>query len=142
MLYAHFSQLGQLLARPLRYSTFMSGTEPLAYFPTFHLNIIILYTSPKRSFQIIQENTTYKHRRQTSMPSAGFEQATPATKRPQTYLRLRPRGHRDRRTEITVILVFSHEDVSRNTILTHCSTKIKLVNNKQGAMTSQTAGNH
>jgi hypothetical protein len=32
-----------------------------------------------------QDNTTYRHNRQTSIPSAGFEPATPATKRPQTY---------------------------------------------------------
>jgi hypothetical protein len=32
-----------------------------------------------------QDNTTYKHKRQTSMPSVGFEPAMPATKRPQTY---------------------------------------------------------
>jgi hypothetical protein len=32
-----------------------------------------------------QDNTTYKHSRQTSMPRKGFEPATPATKRPQTY---------------------------------------------------------
>jgi hypothetical protein len=30
--------------------------------------------------------TTYKHKRQTSMPRAGFEPAIPATKRPQTYV--------------------------------------------------------
>jgi hypothetical protein len=32
-----------------------------------------------------QDNTTYKQKGQTSIPSAGFEPATPATKRPQTY---------------------------------------------------------
>jgi hypothetical protein len=32
-----------------------------------------------------QENTTYKHKRQTSMPRVGFEPAIPATERPQTY---------------------------------------------------------
>jgi hypothetical protein len=32
-----------------------------------------------------QNNTIYKHKRQTSIPSAGFEPSTPATKRPQTY---------------------------------------------------------
>jgi hypothetical protein len=32
-----------------------------------------------------QGNTAYKHNRQTSMLRAGFETATPATKRPQTY---------------------------------------------------------
>jgi hypothetical protein len=30
-------------------------------------------------------NTTYKHKRQASMPRAGFEPVTPATKWPQTY---------------------------------------------------------
>jgi hypothetical protein len=33
-----------------------------------------------------QNNTTYKHEGKTSMPSAGFEPATPATKRLQTYV--------------------------------------------------------
>jgi hypothetical protein len=32
-----------------------------------------------------QDNTTYKHKGQTRMPSAGFEPAIPATKRRQTY---------------------------------------------------------
>jgi hypothetical protein len=32
-----------------------------------------------------QDNTTYKQKRQTSMPRAGFETAIPATKQPQTY---------------------------------------------------------
>jgi hypothetical protein len=32
-----------------------------------------------------QDNTTYKHKRQTSMPLEGFEPAIPATKWPQTY---------------------------------------------------------
>jgi hypothetical protein len=33
-----------------------------------------------------EDNTaTYKQKRQTSIPSAGFEPAIPATKRPQTY---------------------------------------------------------
>jgi hypothetical protein len=31
-----------------------------------------------------QDNTTYKHNRQTSMPRVGFEHAPPATKRSQT----------------------------------------------------------
>jgi hypothetical protein len=33
----------------------------------------------------IQDNTTYKHQRQTSMPPAGFKPAIPATKPPKTY---------------------------------------------------------
>jgi hypothetical protein len=32
-----------------------------------------------------QDNTTYKHNTQTSMPSAGLEPAMPGTKRAQTY---------------------------------------------------------
>jgi hypothetical protein len=32
-----------------------------------------------------QDKTTYKHKRQTSMPRVGFEPAIPATKQPQTY---------------------------------------------------------
>jgi hypothetical protein len=43
-------------------------------------------------------NTTYRHTRQTSMPSAGFEPAIPATKRPQTYAL--DRGHQDRRRDV------------------------------------------
>jgi hypothetical protein len=31
------------------------------------------------------DNITHKHKRQMSMPSAGFEPAIPAIKRPQTY---------------------------------------------------------
>jgi hypothetical protein len=43
----------------------------------------LLWTSD----QPIAEAYTYtgQHKRQTSMPSAGFEPATPATKRPQIY---------------------------------------------------------
>jgi hypothetical protein len=41
--------------------------------------------SPSQRPLPTQDNTTYKHNRQTSMPRAGFESATPATKRPQTY---------------------------------------------------------
>jgi hypothetical protein len=39
------------------------------------------------SDQPVAETSTYtgQHNRQTSMPRAGFEPATPATKRPQTY---------------------------------------------------------
>jgi hypothetical protein len=41
------------------------------------------------SDQPVAEASTYtgqhKHNRQTSMPRAGFEPETPATKRPQTY---------------------------------------------------------
>jgi hypothetical protein len=40
---------------------------------------------PSRRPLPTQDNTTYKHKRQTSTPSAGFEPANPATKRPQTY---------------------------------------------------------
>jgi hypothetical protein len=41
--------------------------------------------SPSQKPLPTQDNTTYKHKRQTSMPSAGFEPAIPATKRPQIY---------------------------------------------------------
>jgi hypothetical protein len=34
---------------------------------------------------LTQDNTTYKHKRNISMPSAGFEPAIATTKRPQTY---------------------------------------------------------
>jgi hypothetical protein len=39
------------------------------------------------SDQPVVETSTYtgQHNRQTSMPRAGFEAATPATNRPQTY---------------------------------------------------------
>jgi hypothetical protein len=41
--------------------------------------------SPSQRPLPTQDNATYKHKRQTSMPRAGFEPATPATKRRQTY---------------------------------------------------------
>jgi hypothetical protein len=41
--------------------------------------------SPSQRPLPTQNNTTYKHKRQTSIPSAGFEPTIPATKRPQTY---------------------------------------------------------
>jgi hypothetical protein len=60
----------------------------------------LLWTSdqPVAETLPIQDNTPYKHKRQTSMPSAGFEPAIPATKRPQTYA-LRLRGYWDRHSE-------------------------------------------
>jgi hypothetical protein len=41
--------------------------------------------SPSQRPLPTQDNTTQKHKRQTSMPSEGFEPATPATEWPQTY---------------------------------------------------------
>jgi hypothetical protein len=41
--------------------------------------------SPSQRPLPTQDNTTYKHKRQTSMPRAVFEPAIPAIKRPQTY---------------------------------------------------------
>jgi hypothetical protein len=41
--------------------------------------------SPSQRPLPAQDNTTYKHKSQTSMPQLGFEPAIPATKRPQTY---------------------------------------------------------
>jgi hypothetical protein len=41
--------------------------------------------SPSQRPLPAQDNTTYKHKRQTSMPSAVFEPAIPATKSSQTY---------------------------------------------------------
>jgi hypothetical protein len=41
--------------------------------------------SPSQRPLTPQDNTTYKHKSQTSMPRAGFKPETPATKRPQTY---------------------------------------------------------
>jgi hypothetical protein len=60
----------------------------------FNQNKYVLHTinsqfSPSQRPLPTQDNTTYKHKRQTSMPSAGFEPAIPATKRrpnPQTAL--------------------------------------------------------
>jgi hypothetical protein len=59
-----------------------------------------------------QDNTAYKHKRQTSMPSAGFKPTIPATKRPQTYaldhmatkfdLRFRHRNNLDIKTQLRV----------------------------------------
>jgi hypothetical protein len=43
------------------------------------------------------------HKRQTSMPRAGFEPIIPASKRPQTHA-LRPRSHRDRHVGLKVHL--------------------------------------
>jgi hypothetical protein len=39
-----------------------------------------------------QDNTTCEHKRQTSMPRAGFEPAIPATNWPQTYALDKPVG--------------------------------------------------
>jgi hypothetical protein len=44
-----------------------------------------LVISPLQRPLPTQDNTTYKHKRQTSMLRAGFKPATSATKRPQTY---------------------------------------------------------
>jgi hypothetical protein len=41
--------------------------------------------SPSQRPLPTQDNTTYKHKRQTSMRPAGFEPANPATERTQTY---------------------------------------------------------
>jgi hypothetical protein len=43
------------------------------------------WSARRRCLYLHMTNTTYKCKRQTSMPSAGFEPAIPATKRPQTY---------------------------------------------------------
>jgi hypothetical protein len=50
---------------------------------TYKHTVGLLWTSD----QPVAEASTYtgQHRRQTNMPSAGFEPAIPATKRPQTY---------------------------------------------------------
>jgi hypothetical protein len=47
----------------------------------------LLWTSdqPVAETSPAQDNTTYKHERQTSMPRAEFEPTIPATKQPQTY---------------------------------------------------------
>jgi uncharacterized protein YjbI with pentapeptide repeats len=43
------------------------------------------WSARRRGLYLHRTTKTYKHNRQTSMPLAGFEPATPATKRPQTY---------------------------------------------------------
>jgi hypothetical protein len=50
---------------------------------TYRHTVGLLWTSD----QPVAEASTYtgQHKRQTSMPRAGLEPATPATKRPQTY---------------------------------------------------------
>jgi hypothetical protein len=48
--------------------------------------------SPSQRPLPTQDNTAYKHNRQTSMPRAGFETAIPVTKQPQTYALDRPLG--------------------------------------------------
>jgi hypothetical protein len=56
--------------------------------------------SPSQRPLPTQDNTTYNHKRQTSMPRAEFEPATPATKRPQTA---RPLGSAANTTHIPLI---------------------------------------
>jgi hypothetical protein len=50
---------------------------------TIRHTVELLWTSD----QPVAETSTYtgQHNRQTSMPRAGFENATPTTERPQTY---------------------------------------------------------
>jgi hypothetical protein len=58
------------------------------WYPVFHAFTFLQFPSgtqgPFRPLPT-QGNTTYKHKRQTSMPRAEFEPAIPATKRPQIY---------------------------------------------------------
>jgi hypothetical protein len=55
----------------------------VSYSHTYRHTVGLLWTSD----QPVAEASTYtgQHNRQTSMPSAGFEPATPVTKRQQTY---------------------------------------------------------
>jgi hypothetical protein len=56
----------------------------------------------------------YTHKRQTSMPPAGFEPTNPASERPQTHA-LRPRGYWDRRNfhfcAVFFVNLFSHQPI-------------------------------
>jgi hypothetical protein len=63
---------------------------------TIRRTVGLLWTSDKPVVEPLptQYNTTYKHKTQTSMPSARFKLAITATKRPHT--RLRTRSHWDR----------------------------------------------
>jgi hypothetical protein len=61
--------------------------------------------SPSQRPLPTQDNTSYKHNRQTSKPRARFEPAIPATKRSQTYALDRPT------TEIGSIRVYLWETV-------------------------------
>jgi hypothetical protein len=79
-----------------------AGIHPMALQPKSGLDLLLwgfLITRNKHtvgliwtSDQPVAEASTYigqhnvKHERKTSMPSAGFEPAIPATKRPQTYV--------------------------------------------------------
>jgi hypothetical protein len=40
---------------------------------------------PTKRLLLTQDNTTYKHKRQTSMPLTGIKPAIPETKLPHTY---------------------------------------------------------
>jgi hypothetical protein len=55
----------------------------------------LLWTRDGSVAEAATSTTHNKHKRRTSMPSAGFEPVIPATERLQTYA-LRPYGHRDR----------------------------------------------
>jgi hypothetical protein len=51
--------------------------------------------SPSQSPLPTQDNTTYKHKRQTSMPLSGIQTRDPSNQ-VAAHLCLKPRGHRDR----------------------------------------------
>jgi hypothetical protein len=69
--------------------------------------------SPSQRPLPTQDNTTYKHKRQTSMSRTRFEPAIPATKA-AAYLRLRPRGHWDRQFFYLLYIHTSNESTERN----------------------------
>jgi hypothetical protein len=66
--------------------TWTSSSSLLRFLNYIHLDTryesSALVISPSQRSLPTQDNTTYKHKRQTSMPRAIFEPATPATKRP------------------------------------------------------------
>ena len=60
-----------------------------------HTHPVELWTSDQLVAEASAYTTRNKHRRRTSMPSAGFDPAIPAIDRPQTYAL--PHYHRNRR---------------------------------------------
>jgi hypothetical protein len=58
---------------------------PFGVFMIIHTNSSGRVISPSQRPLPTQDNTTYRHKRQTSKPRAGFEPTIPTTKLPQTY---------------------------------------------------------
>jgi hypothetical protein len=104
------------------YSTRWTFDLPFRGFLITHIQrdtLELLWTSD----QPVAENSTYtvQHNRQTSMPREGFETATAAKKRPQTYAL--DRGHWDRhiasnRKDITKWQIRKHSEESSRSFKT------------------------